>query len=452
MTRPLRLLKKTNDRMGTHDVYNPNVPKDLFDDMVLKMGVPALLRHAAEAHERETAQLKCELTDLRKLLATAAAAAVAELKADPTAFRTSGGGPSWKTPTSLEADESSRGADYSTSPRTRVSWAVKTMSQGGSIRFPPTKEVDESKYVQEANDVGQLAKLNEQISRLEEVQKDQSAKQLAEISQIKSRQILQQAALERVSEEAESSRNRRGSPSPSVLSNVSRGTDRQERRSVAGSARWNPMISTVRSNGSSCVGSVAMPVGSARSVGSEQSPETIQRMASMGILSYEEAFQPAPYSNMPALDASPSAVSVAESTSTSGQGAAVGETLSSNPTSPIAVSSAPLPAGTAALKFNQVSPSDRRMNRNSRSPIRLMTSSGGSANMMPPATATATQASRTWGAPAANPPATTSGGRTPLLSLSGSAPSGPLKQPDQPVLNNAYLRPSANGVVFHPRA
>lgn len=180
-------------------VCPPSLPKDTFDETVVQLGVPLLLQHAAEAHKRDTEKLTNELKALRSLLGKAAAAAVADIHLDVPASASA----NWKDPTTFDPEDRSMSTlSVELSPRSKLASKQsphRMYRHPSSFRAsPPLKEADESKFCFQPEGGYELTKLSDQMKRMEEAQKDQTAKLLAEIGGIKVRQIRQQADLEEV--------------------------------------------------------------------------------------------------------------------------------------------------------------------------------------------------------------------------------------------------------------
>lgn len=286
--------------------------KDTFDETVLDLGVPSLLRHAAEAHQREIGKLKQELNALRRLLGQAAAACVADIQLDaPVVHDGTGASASanWKAPTILEGEAgSSSFAPANMSTKLGAKEILKEPSRSPSVRTPATvNEVDESKWCSEPEGLKELAKLTDQLQRIEDYQKDLSAKQLAEIGGIKMRQIMQQAELERVKKEkdpsvSENNSNRKNSPTPSMLSVLSRRTDRDGRISVGNFTNGAASTRTMPPTATAAAGAV---------------PSSLDPPASATTMLYEAAFpQPAPVAAAKAVPVSPTPSSVLAPSST----------------------------------------------------------------------------------------------------------------------------------------
>lgn len=281
----------------------------MLDDTILSLGVPALLRHAAEAHERETGMLKQELNALRRLLGEAAAACVADIGLEaPSASLTSSASGSWKVPTGFESEHgaSSSGKDqpgpWLTKKESKRSSAVVSRSPSvPSVKegdesvevVVEAKAVDDGKQGQDASSLKEIAKLTDQIKKLEGIQEDQAARQNEEFGIIKMRQLMQQAELERARSETESAAGtRRNSPTPSVISRASKKTD----------SGWTPLASTDpkganvirRSSGNSSFGTLAPSPPLVTCSPSLHGAGTDAAAARLAMMSYEEAFHPTP--------------------------------------------------------------------------------------------------------------------------------------------------------------
>lgn len=259
-----------------------------FDEMVLGLGVPTLLRHAAEAHERETAKLKEELNALRRFLGEAAAACVADIRPDlasPAPVLSTPPSCTMLTPHSAPKAEprATTASSFAAIPRTQPTDSQRARRPS---KCPPTllTGAASSKLVFEACGFKEIVKLSDQVKRLEEVLKIQSAEHIAQIGTLKLHQLMQQVEIERVRTEMganEEATTGKTSPSRSLVSSP---------RRLLQKVRQGKPSDDVHQDRSSGSTAVSTPVMDSAVGSSGTAAGTDAGVARAAMITYEEAF------------------------------------------------------------------------------------------------------------------------------------------------------------------